>query len=74
MKTLTVLIVVEALGLLKKGLEKYINQIPGHVRIEQLQIVLLGSAYILKKTLSIKRTLPLPLMMIITIIKIIIIF
>ena len=55
MKTSTVPIVVGALGLVKKGLEKYASQIPGHIRIEELQkIALLGSAHILRRTLSIK--------------------
>ena len=55
MKTSTVPIVVGALGLIKRCLEKYVSQIPGHIRIEELQkIALLGSAHILRKTLSIK--------------------
>ena len=54
-KTTTVPIVVGALGLIKRGLEKYASQIPGHIRIEELQkIALLGSAHILRRTLSIK--------------------
>ena len=58
MKTSTVPIVVGALGLVKKGLEKYASQIPGYIRIEELQkIALLGSANILRRTLSIKWTL-----------------
>ena len=36
MKTSTVPIVVGALGLIKRGVEKYVSQIPGHIRIEQL--------------------------------------
>eukprot|EP00795_Rhopilema_esculentum_P005749 gene5749-11015_t len=55
MKTSTVLIVVGALGLAKRGLEKYASQIPGHIQIEELQkIALLGSAHILRRTMSIK--------------------
>ena len=55
MKTTTVPIVVGALVLIKRGLEKYSSQIPGHIRIEELQkIALLGSAHILRRTLSIK--------------------
>ena len=55
MKTTTVPIVVGALRLIKRGLEKYISQIPGHIWIEELQkIALLGSAHILRRTLSIK--------------------
>ena len=55
MKTSTVPIVVGALGLIKSSLEKYVSQILGHIRIEELQkIALLGSAHILRRTLSIK--------------------
>ena len=55
MKTSTVPIVIGALGLVKEGLEKYASQIPGYIRIEELQkIALLGSAHILRRTLSIK--------------------
>ena len=55
MKTSTVPIVVGALGLIKKGLEKYAKQIPGQIQIVELQkIALLGSAHILRRTLSIK--------------------
>ena len=47
--------VVGALGLIKKGLAKYVSQIIGHKRIEELQKTsLLGSAHILRRTLSIK--------------------
>ena len=53
MKTSTVPIVVGALGLVKKGFKTYINQIPGYIRIEELQkIALLGSAHILRRMLS----------------------
>ena len=55
MKTSAVSIVVGALGLVKKGFKTYINQIPEYIRIEELQkIALLGSAHILRRTLSIK--------------------
>ena len=38
-----------------KGLEKYIKQIPANIKINELQkITLLGTAHILRKTLSIK--------------------
>ena len=54
MKTITVPVAVGALGLITKGLSKYINQIPGQVNVDMVQkIVLLGSAHILRKTLSI---------------------
>ena len=54
MKTTTVPVVVGALGLIKKGLEKQISKIPGTIHIEQLQkIVILGSAHIIRRILSI---------------------
>ena len=54
MKTSTVQIVIGALGLVTKGLKTYTNQIPGYIRIEDLQkIALLGSAHTLRRTLSI---------------------
>ena len=55
METSTVAAAVGALGLITKELSKYINQIPGHVNVHMVKkIVLLGSAHILRKTLSIK--------------------
>ena len=53
-KTSTAPIVMRALELVKKGYETYINLIPGHIRFEELQkIAPLGSAHILRRTLSI---------------------
>ena len=53
MKATTILVVIEALGLIKKGLEKYIQQIPGNIKVHELQkIRLLGTSLILRKTLS----------------------
>ena len=47
--------VIGALGLIKKGLEKYTKQIPGNIKISELQkIAQLGTSRILRKTLSIK--------------------
>ena len=55
MKATTILVVIGALGLMKKGLEKYIQQIPGNIKIHELQkITLLGTSHILRKALSIK--------------------
>lgn len=55
MKATTIPVVIGALGLIKKGLEKYTKQIPGNVKISELQkIALLGTSRILRKTLSIK--------------------
>ena len=42
-------------GTNEKGLEKYTKQIPGNIKISELQkIALLGTSGILRKTLSIK--------------------
>ena len=55
MKATTIPVVIGALGLIKKGLEKYTKQIPGNIKISELQkIALLGTSRILRKTLSIK--------------------
>ena len=37
MKTLTIPVVIGALGLVKKGLDRYINKIPGKIDIGELQ-------------------------------------
>ena len=51
MKTTTVPVIIGAFGLVKKGTENYI----GKIRITELQkTVLLGTAHILRRTLSIK--------------------
>ena len=53
--TMTIPVVVGALGLIKKGMEKYISTIPGNIKIQELQkCVLLGTAHILRRSLSIK--------------------
>ena len=51
MRATTIPVVIGALGLIKKGLEKYTKQ----MKISELQkIALLGTSRILRKTLSIK--------------------
>jgi len=48
MKATTIPVVIGALGLIKKGLEKYTKQIPGNIKISELQkIALLGTSRIL---------------------------
>ena len=48
-------VVIGAFGVIKKGLEKYIDTIPGTVSIDELQnITLVGTAHILRRVLSIK--------------------
>jgi len=55
MKTTTVPVIIGAFALVKKRTETYIGKIPGNIRITGLQeIVLLGTAGILRRTLSIK--------------------
>jgi len=55
MKTTTVPVIIGAFELVKKRIENYIGKIPGNIRITELQkIVLLGTAHILRRTLSIK--------------------
>ena len=55
LKTITVPVVIRALGVVKKGIEKYIDKIPGKINITELQkIALLGSSHILRKFLSIE--------------------
>ena len=54
-ETETVLVVIEALGLVKKGTKNYTGKIQGNMRITELQkTVLLGTAHILRRALSIK--------------------
>ena len=54
-KTTTVLVLIGALRLVKKGTGNYIGKIPSNIRITELQkIVLLGTAQILRRSLSIK--------------------
>ena len=55
MKTQIVHVVIEALRVVKKGIKKQIDKIPGNINVTELQkIALLGSAHILGKVLSMK--------------------
>ena len=55
MNTTTIPVVLGALGLVKKGMEKYISKIPGNISIQEAQkCALLGTAHILRRILSIK--------------------
>ena len=56
MKATMIPVVIGALGLIKKGLEKYTKQIPGNIKISELlselqKIALLGTSCIRRKTL-----------------------
>ena len=54
-KTFTIPVIIGALGLVKKGTEKFIERIPGNIKIQSIQkTALLGTAHILRKVLSIK--------------------
>ena len=51
----TVLVVIGALGVIKKGLDEQTGKIPGSINISELQkIMLLGTAHILRRVLSTK--------------------
>ena len=53
MKTETIPVVIAALGLIKKGLKKHTEKIPGAISINELQkLTLLGTAHIVRKVLS----------------------
>ena len=55
MKATTVPVIIGAFGLVKKRTGNYIGKNPGNIRITDLQkIILLGTARILRRTLSIK--------------------
>ena len=55
MKTQIVPVVIVALEVVKKGIEKQIHKIPGSINVTELQkIALLGSAHILRKVLSMR--------------------
>ena len=55
MKTTTVPVIIGTVGLVKKGTENYIGKIPDNIRITELmKTVLLVTARILRRTLSIK--------------------
>ena len=54
-KATTIPVVIRVVVLIKKGLEKYVQQIPGNIKMHELQkITLLGTSHILRKALSIK--------------------
>ena len=54
METKTIPVIVGALGMIKKGTQKYVNEIPGNLSLAEIQkIVLNSTAHILRRTLSI---------------------
>ena len=53
MKTNLIPIVIGALGLIRNGMNRYVEQIPGNIRVEELQKnVLLETAHLLRRALS----------------------
>ena len=53
MKTKTIPVIVGALGMIKTGTQKYVNEIPGKLYFAEIQkIVLNSTAHILRRTLS----------------------
>ena len=55
LKTITVPVVIGALGVVKKGIEKQMNKITRKINITELQkVALLRSSHILRKVLSIE--------------------
>ena len=53
MKTVTIPVVIGASGMIKKGTEKHLEQIPGSPNLAEMQkIALTGTAHILRITLS----------------------
>ena len=53
LKPTVIPVVIGALGLIKKGTEKHIEKIPGKISLSECQkIALMGTAHILRKTLS----------------------
>ena len=54
MKTVTIPVVIGALGMIKKSTEKHLEKIPGSQNLGEMQkITLSGTTHILRKTLSI---------------------
>ena len=55
LKTITVHVVIGTLGVVRKGIEKYIHKIRGKINVTELQkIALLGSSHILRRIISIE--------------------
>ena len=53
LKTLTVPVIIVALGVITEGVEKYLDKIPGHPNLQEVQkITLTGTSHILRKALS----------------------
>ena len=56
MKTVVIPVVIGALGLIKRDVNKYVERIPGNVSLNEIQkIALMGTAHILRKIMPICR-------------------
>ena len=58
MKTKTIPDIVGALGMIKKGTQKYVNEIPGNSSLAEIQKIVLNSTAHIRRTLY-RRTLSL---------------
>ena len=53
MKTKTIPVIAGALGMIKQGTQKYVNEIPGNLALAEIQkLVLNSTGHILRRTLS----------------------
>ena len=52
LKTKTIPVVIGALGMITKGTENFIDQIPGKPSQQEMQKILTSTAHILRKVLS----------------------
>ena len=56
MKTKTITVIAGVLGMMKKGIQKYVNEVPRNLSLAEIQkIVLNSTAHILWRTLFFKR-------------------
>ena len=49
MKSKTIPVIVGALGMIKKGTQKYVNEIPGNLSLAEIKRVLNSTAHILRR-------------------------
>ena len=54
LKATTIPIIMGALGMIRKRTGKNIEKIPGNRKLQEMQITLIVTAHILRKTLSIR--------------------
>ena len=57
MKTKTITVIAGVLGVMKKGIQQYLNEIPRNLSLAEIQkIVLNSTAHILRRTLFFKKS------------------